>query len=211
MKWTYLLIIFLCACTYNAKVEKKSSDLIINIPKPPPKHLGSYLNPEYIKLLVDSFENNIMPIKSFAVFDTLKYNKVIAFDFDGSEESHSEILKKLKFYDSQITQFKPLSQIQIEKIINLLSLSSSYGDVTAACFNPHFGMVFYNNNKPVFQINICLECNYLESTNTIPASTSHKRMLDKNIEITDNGFSKNCRKNIDLLLQQLNFSHRLNH
>jgi hypothetical protein len=76
-------------------------------------------------------------------FDTLSYNKIIAYDFEGSEEPYPRLLDKdLKFVPVILNQ-KVLTQKQADKILSALTKNSSYGEGTAACFNPHLGLLFF--------------------------------------------------------------------
>ena len=87
-------------------------------------------------------------------------------------------------------------------------MNSSYGEVTAACFNPHLGLVFFKDNKFKNAINICLECNYLNSDVAIPAETHLKVNKGKENEFAITGFTKTGKKAIIELCQDLNFYYR---
>ena len=45
---------------------------------------------------------------------------------------------------------KYLNDKQAQFLIKSLSSNSTYGGSFAACFNPHLGFVFFDNNKVVY-------------------------------------------------------------
>jgi hypothetical protein len=135
--------------------------------------------------------------------DSLKYDKVIAYDYDGSKDL--QILDALYFSNNKkIFKQKELTKKQIDKLIKTLVDNKSYGGTTAACFDPHFGIIFFYNAKIVGHISICLSCNFLKSTMTIPAIQAHKTKLCD--DCYANGFSKPARKKISSLVKELDFS-----
>jgi hypothetical protein len=104
------------------------------------------------------------------VFSAIKHDKVIAYDYNG--EGDIEIIDKNGQLAKEIKKSIELNRSQVAEITNLLSDRSTYGDNIAMCFNPHFGIVFYEGEKVNAYISICLECNYLISSVNIPAAIS---------------------------------------
>ena len=100
------------------------------------------------------------------VFASLDYDMVIAYKYNG--EGDNEIIDKegklIETIEKQVT----LNKNQMLRLTNALCDKSTYGGDIAACFDPHFGIVFYKKNKPVAYISICLDCNYLISSIKIP-------------------------------------------
>lgn len=153
---------------------------------------------------------NILPnSKNGVPFDKLNYDKIIAYDFQGSEEPYPNVIDKHGKFVPVITAQKALSQIQADKILSALSKKSTYGEGTAACFNPHFALVFYKENKPINQISICLDCNYLIADLDIPAETHRK--IDKGTanEYALTGFTKSGKTAIINLCKELNFYYKV--
>lgn len=138
-------------------------------------------------------------------FDTLKYDKVIAYDYNGSPEMQIVINGKVMPLKERMFKQAELTKEQISKLNKTLGDKKSYGGGTAACFDPHFGVVYFKENKIVGHISICMGCNFLESTPDIPAENSHKTDLCD--ECYARGFSKFGRKNISALVKELKFSH----
>lgn len=142
--------------------------------------------------------------KNGVPFDTLNYNKIIAYDFVGFEEPYPSVIdEKGKFVPVVLAQ-KALSQEQADKILSALASNSTYGEVTAACFSPHFALVFFKNDILINQINVCLDCNYLLSGLNIPAQTHEKVKIGKE-KIPSVGFTKSGRMAIINLCRELSF------
>ena len=100
------------------------------------------------------------------VFKTIDYDKVVAYSYDG--ESDIEIIDKQGKLAEKIKKQVELTKFQIIDFTNILCDKSTYGGDIAACFDPHFGIVFYKKNKSVAHVSICLDCNYLISSIKIP-------------------------------------------
>ncbi|TXD83212.1 hypothetical protein ESY86_13555 [Subsaximicrobium wynnwilliamsii] len=90
-----------------------------------------------------------------------------------------------------------------------MTSEKSYGNSTMPCFDPHFAIVYYLQEKRVGTISICLECNYLIASEKIPATEL------KIIEISDEysypakGFSKATRKEIYDYIKHIGFTKYL--
>lgn len=138
-------------------------------------------------------------------FDTLTYDKVIAYDYNGSPEMQIVIKGEVLPIKSRIFKQTELTKQQVSKFHKIIGTPKSYGGSTAACFDPHFGIVYFNQNKIVGHISVCLACNYLMSSATISAQNSHTTDLCETCYAY--GFSKRGRKNISALVKELQFSH----
>ncbi|MFT5822877.1 MAG: hypothetical protein ACI8ZM_004134, partial [Crocinitomix sp.] len=75
-------------------------------------------------------------------FDTLDFNKVIAYDFDGREEYNSTVWGT-EGYASVIVKQTNLTLTSVNELISLLTSNSTYGGRRAACYEPHLGFIFY--------------------------------------------------------------------
>lgn len=210
-----LLIVFVSAIVLvscEKKIEKKEKIEIIDKTIPPKKSVAIE-NSKNLKekVLLDYIITapNVLPNpKNGIPFDKLNYDKIIAYDFQGSEEPYPNVIDKHRKFVPVIIAQKALSQIQADKILSTLAKKSTYGEGTAACFNPHFALVFYKNNKPINQISICLDCNYLIADLDIPAETHRK--IDKGTanEYTLIGFRKSGKATIISLCKELNFYYK---
>ncbi|MFN8306952.1 MAG: hypothetical protein U0T79_09275 [Ferruginibacter sp.] len=114
----------------------------------------------------DSRQQSDTKANSNNVFATVDYDKVVAYSYDG--EGDIEIIDEKGKLANKIKKQVDLSKAQTIRLTNTLCNKSTYGGDIAACFDPHFGVVFYKTNKPVAYISICLDCNYLVSSIKIP-------------------------------------------
>lgn len=205
----YFILILLLSC--GQKVEKtKQIEEVVNDSIPPPpgqidttKILKTNTLKDYLLTanIIQPNPGNGRP------FSTLKYDKLIAYDFEGCEEPYPAVINEKGDYVPVILSQKSLSQPQADFILSALSETSSYGKGTAACFEPKLALVFYKTDKFVAQINICLDCNYLISSIRIPAETYHKVNEGTKEEFPLPGFSKKGREAIIQLAKELNFRY----
>ena len=105
----------------------------------------------------------------------LKFDKVLFYDFRKNPENVSLIVDNKGKPLQAIIKAAQLDSNTIKKFNAKLGNKSSFGNVTAACFDPHCGFVYYLKGKPVGQISICLECNRLRSSIEIPAQKQGKQ------------------------------------
>lgn len=138
-------------------------------------------------------------------FNKLDYDKIIAYDFEGCEEPYPAVIDAKGRFVPVITAQAALTQPQADKILSTLTKKSTYGAGTAACFAPHFALVFFRNNHNINQINICLDCNYLTSGIDIPAETHKKINKGTEDEYVLNGFTASGKNAIVSLCKELNF------
>ncbi len=210
MKIFYLIssIILFWSCE-NKTVESKNTTKIII---PPPSSPPSVDTTKIIKanILLDYLSKVpiIKPNKENGIpFDTLNYDKIIGYDFEGSEEPYPSILDSKNNFVPVILGQQYLTQKQADKIMSALTKNSSYGEQTAACFNPHFALLFIKENRIKNKIDICLDCNYLITDLTIPAETHLKYNKGKENEYAITGFTLSGRKAIIDLCKELNFEY----
>jgi hypothetical protein len=144
-------------------------------------------------------------------FDTLKYDKVIAYDYDGM--SGREIVKdgeliKPAQYRGRIFGQKELNREQVQRFHRILRDTASFGNSTAACFDPHLGIVYYYKGKIKGYISICIDCNYLRASASIPASLAKKIYYGPESDnfLYANGFSRPTRKKLNDFCKELKFT-----
>ena len=147
-----------------------------------------YLKIIIIFLFVNSVFSQANP------FDKLNFDKVVAYEFQGNGELLIErCLKKQK---DKINKTFELSKKQINNLEQILTSKESFGNSTFSCFDPHFAVVYYKSNKIIGSINICLECNYLISSEKIPATELKWIKISDDYSYPAKGFSKKTRKEI---------------
>jgi len=205
-----LCLTFFTSCQRNTKQNEteKSKDTIP--PTPPPSGWVDTTKTLKEKILVDyiTWAKSIKPnSKNGQPFDKLDYDKLIAYDFAGSEEPYPAVISRLGKFVPVVLGQQFLSQEQADKILSTLTKKSTYGEATAACFQPHFALVFYKDNKPINQINICLDCNYLISDISIPAETHKKVNAGTKDEYAITGFTNIGKKAIIDLCKELKFTY----
>lgn len=143
--------------------------------------------------------------KNGSPFDKLDYDKVIAYDFEGDEEGYLNVIDREGRFVPVVLGQKFLTQEQTDKILSALTSKSTYGEAKAACFFPHFALVFYKKNKMINQISICLTCNNLHTDLEIPTITYKVRENIKTFAIK--GFTEIGKKAIRDLCKELDFTY----
>jgi len=164
-----------------------------------------YLSQRTLRDYVKQAESINVNKISDTLFDTLEYDKIIAYDFHGSYEPHYSVIKnkkKMKFAPVVLSQ-KYLNQEQANFVTEFLVDDDNYGGSTAACFDPHLGIVFFKDSKIQCVVNICLGCNYLETTSVLKEAKNQNKSEDYG----GNGFSKSGRQKIIELSAQLGFEY----
>lgn len=204
-----LTIFTSCQTTNKQNDTEEKSDTIPKTPPPPEwvdtsKTLKEKTLIDYI-ILAKTVKPNL---KNGQPFDKLDYDKVIAYDFAGSEEPYPAVIDRQGKFVPVVLGQQYLSQEQADKILSTLTSKSTYGEATAACFQPHFALVFYKDNKIINQINVCLDCNYLISDIAIPAETHKKVNAGTKEEYAITGFTHKGKKAIIDLCKELNFTYR---
>lgn len=153
---------------------------------------------------------SITPILTFGQsnpFNKLNYDKVIAYEYQGEGGLLIEIC--LKEEKDKINKTKTLTNKQTEKLETILTSEKGYGNTTMACFDPHFAVIYYLNEKIVGTISICLDCNYLISSEKIPATELKMIEISDDYSYPAKGFSKNTRKEIYEYIKGIGFTKYL--
>ena len=205
LKYFFLILVIISvfgACNSNESSKKiKQLSIIEN---------NKITHSEYLKeseLLSYIYNANVINFKPSIQkpFDTLKFNKLIAYDYEGSEEPNPSVLDEKNKFNNVILKQKYLNNEQAKFLIETLTKTSTYGESTAGCFNPDLGFLFFNNNKKVYSIDVCLDCNYLIAESSIPAMEMKKMNKGTENEYAAIGFSKIGKSKIKKLCSQLNF------
>ncbi|MCX6183245.1 MAG: DUF1311 domain-containing protein [Bacteroidetes bacterium] len=157
----------------------------------------------------------IHPDQLYKPFDSLDFDKVMAFNFFidsktflplstyevGSIVSNGSLIYSTHFPGVELTKN------QINTLNNLFSDTLTFGGEKRACFEPHHAFVFYKGNKIVNAINICLDCNQMNSDFKIPAMEYYIAdygMTDGQLGISfQNGFTESGRTRLINLIREL--------
>ncbi len=140
-------------------------------------------------------------------FKKLKYNKVVAYEYQG--EGGLLIEKCLNEEKEKINKTLNLTEKQTEELEKILTSEKAYGNTTMFCFDPHFAVIYFMNDKIVATINICLDCNYLISSEKIAATELKMITVPNDYSYPAKGFSKNTRKEINEFIKGLGFTKHL--
>jgi hypothetical protein len=209
------LCLFFCLTIFTfCQTSSKQNDTekyIDTIPKTPPPPVwvdtSKTLNEKTLIDYIISSKTVKPNLKNGQPFDKVDYNKVIAYDFAGSEEPYPAVIDRQGKFVPVVLGQQYLSQEQADKILSILTSKSTYGEAIAACFRPHFALVFYKNNKMINQINVCLDCNYLISDIAIPTETHNKVNAETKDGYAMTGFTNKGKKAIRDLCKELNFNY----
>jgi len=203
-----LAIFTSCQTSTKQNDTEQRTDTISKTPLPPEwVDTSKTLKEKTLTDFVISAKTVKPNLKNGKPFDNLDYNKIIAYDFAGSEEPYPAVIDRQGKFVPVVLGQKYLSQEQADKILSTLTNKSTYGEATAACFQPHFALVFYKNNKMINQINVCLDCNYLISDIAIPAETHKKVNKGTKNEYAITGFTDKGKRAIIDLCKELNFTY----
>ena len=123
-------------------------------------------------------------------FDTLIFDKVIAYDFDGIKSPSQSILSERGHLVPFIIKQHALSTKQTSSVLNSLTDKETYGGMRYACFEPHLAFVFYESSKIKMVVDVCLDCNYLIASTKIPATEANLVDLGDGTTYPRSGFSE---------------------
>ncbi len=140
-------------------------------------------------------------------FKKIEYDKVVAYEYQG--KGGLLIEKCLKKHKEKIDKKINLIDKQIGKLEKILTSKKAYGNTTMSCFDPHFAVAYYKNDKIVGSISICLDCNYLISSEKIPSTEFKMMQVSDDYSYPAKGFSKKTRKEIHEYLKELGFEKYL--
>ena len=163
-------------------------------------------NLSFVLLLAISFTSNGQNKNPFF---NLEFDKVVFYDFKETTGKSSLIVDNNGKYMQTIIRQVQLDTATIKKLNVKLCDKKSYGNGTAACFDPHCGFIYFLKGKPVEQITICLGCNRLHSSIDIPAQKQGKQGQGEDAYYILDGLSKSFRQFINRLLIANKFSHQI--
>jgi hypothetical protein len=200
------ILVVLCisiSCSKNVKADAKPETEILPIKK----NSDRFRN-KLSQKAIEDYLANTAPIKTdrnYKVPFNIEFDKVIAYDYDGEEEAFPSVISREGHFIQIIDKQIALNKGQVDNLVNdILTSNSTYGGSTAACFQPHLGIVFFNKSERVFVVDICLGCNYLSSSKLIPATEFHKFKFEgEEKEYSSIGFSEKGKKKIRYLAKEL--------
>jgi hypothetical protein len=196
-----------CKAKEETAIENTSITTIdtVDITIDEPEYLDALWMHQYAQKCptLDSVENYPPP------FNTLVFNKVIAYDFDGHGERHPTVFDmEGGGFASTVIHQTGLGFELVNELISMLTDKDTYGERINACYEPHLGFIFYADAQPKAVIDICLDCNFLKSTITIPATSHHVITYDTGVTQPLIGFSTEGVERIIALSTKLNLDYR---
>ena len=140
-------------------------------------------------------------------YATLTYDSLVIYDFDWrSKDGRITSIYRNGKLASTIKKSVTLPAKEAQELSIKIGSTKSYGNITAACFDPHFGMVYYENGKVKEYITICLACNYPRPSLEIPARDQGAEEYEGEVYYTRTGFSKSFRTYLNNLKKKYDFS-----
>ena len=133
-------------------------------------------------------------------YQKLKPDSVIMYDFEGNTILSAE--GEISEYKSKFRLNKSIAK----KFSRTIGKSSSYGQLTGDCWDPHLGIVYFANGKPSAFINVCFYCNILQPSLKIEAIKDE----DYGTRKFESGMSKSFRMYLKNILANKNFTHLVN-
>jgi hypothetical protein len=129
------------------------------------------------------------------VFPNTEYSKAVAYHYLGEKGEH--IIQNGKLVGTVLSE-KVLDKEKVDRFLQVVNDSNSYGNDHTRCFRPHLGVVFYDkNDKPKAHVSICFECNVLYASPEILACTQKELR----------GFSHDGLRQLVAFCKELAFGH----
>lgn len=154
------------------------------------------------------------PYQDFGFHDSLKFNKVIAYDFDGTslrvdenDRDESSVFLNDSGYSRRVKKQHLLNYQEIEQLLSIFTSEKYFGGFSALCFDPKLGFIFYQNDEVVNVIDICLDCNDFHLRRDFsPHKTYYPGMDIEKFESVES-FNKKAVIGIKNLCEQLDFDY----
>ncbi len=89
---------------------------------------------------------------------------------------NGEVVENGKVSKKTIGKGEVLTNDEAKKLLGIFHNTSTYGDNSARCFEPHVGYVFYNEQDQIIaHATICLGCNWMKTEPDIGAFMFSKK------------------------------------
>jgi hypothetical protein len=131
----------------------------------------------------------------------IEFNKVLCIDVFGHGERYQLYRTNAQKNASSLPSLDIINfttilpEKEVNSIFETFLNEENFGEYPAACFEPKLALIFYNNNRFVLEINVCLDCNGIRSSSYI-----------KEID-TDFGFNKEGKRKIIEFCKKLNLKY----
>jgi len=142
-------------------------------------------------------------------FLQLTFDRVVMYDYQPEGEKAGLIINSNGNLVGTVLKKAQLDTITIKQLNRKLGERKSFGGITASCFDPHLGIVYYLNDKVIAHVSICFACNRLRSSKDIPAQKQGKVGEGKDAYYIADGLSKSFRTFLNGLVKKHKFSHQI--
>jgi hypothetical protein len=110
-------------------------------------------------------------------------------------------------------QYEWSPKSRITKVVDKegkLNTKRSFGGGRAGCYEPRHGLIFYRNGSVSGHLTICMTCNYLVSSQDIPAQQQNAFEDEENghVYYLGMGMSKKMLARLDRLFEEYGFSYK---
>ena len=95
-------------------------------------------------------------------FPVEEFSNIVAYQMNG--EGEDAIFENGKLSNLVIGVEKELNAEQTMELLDFLQDEKAFGGTPAKCFSPHHAFVFYNDERPVAHLTLCMSCGWLKST-----------------------------------------------
>ncbi|MEO0873070.1 MAG: hypothetical protein AAFY48_00545 [Bacteroidota bacterium] len=171
--FTFLLLATSCTAPASA-TDGEDKEVVQADPATPPANSSSSRKTNKVLAYVSEAPSVSLPDQLLPPFDTVEFDRVVAFDFNKVRRPFVSVLDlPAQRYAGDIEAQQALDKQQVAEVLTALSQSDSYGGGRAACFDPRMGFVFYQGSVAKMVVDICLDCNFLRSSIEIPATINY--------------------------------------
>jgi hypothetical protein len=205
------LILIICySCLKNENQQKNIGSEITNSEK---SEDLVFLTQEALLNYRDNSKSIEFPIKAYNLPDSLIFNKVIAYEFDGDIPMEGEdydentVIIGNDNYSNRIKKQQELSEEEIHILLKLFTSKTNFGGMSALCYSPKLGFVFYNDFEVTNVIDICLHCNIFEFRRDIPPHKSFYPGMDIESFEGIGSFNREGVKTVMEICERINFDY----
>jgi len=148
--------------------------------------------------------------QSSQTLEDLIYDQVIFYDYnDGYHGEPKRLFDRKGNLSNLVTKTIEPEAEDVKALLTALTKKSSFGQAVAACFDPHFAVVFYEKGCKVQTIEVCLDCNRVQAGYVLPAQKQHPQGEGDRLYYAGMGMSENFQLFINGLLIKYGFSNQL--
>jgi len=168
------------------------------------------------RIFILSLFSSTLTLAQSNPYATLTYDSLVIYDFENLDYSVKPRKRIMSIIDENgnlpntVKNSICLPAKEAQELSDKIGLKNSYGQITAACFDPHLGMVYYKGGKAMEYVTICLSCNYAKPSLKIVASDQGGIDLgDGELYYSRHGFSKSFRQYLNNMKKRYNFSAQI--